>query len=724
MEEVGVRAVVENTSKFLSDMRKINTSVDDFAQEIFDLGTSIGSSKLEKLGVGLLDVKGAIGGLGPAVMIFDAALKKLGNEIRQLGSDVKTVFVKAFDLAKWALQTFAKAVQTIFSPAKSIIDAFVGSLKRIGEIATGILIANTVRKLADTISGMATAAMDAAISFQTLEVRLKGLAARQIFNQGEVQDFGKALDMASGKASDLMDWVIDLSLKAPISTEAIANTLTMATSYGLAEDAAKDMTKAVLVFSSGMGLTDLAQRRIIENYGQMIQQGKITSMEMRDMARGAFVPVGDLLQRTADLLGMTADEFDGTAGSVNKFASENGLDSVMTFMQAFIDMTETEFSGAIERMGATIQGLRQRFKNLTGAIIGLNILKPSLDLLGGSISKIFDAIAESDKIQSVSKEIGNSLKLIVEDLLGEMPSVEIIVEKIETALVNVRDALNMFREGDTMGGLETLGVPQGLLNFLKKIKDFTTSDKVTNFISNIETAFNNLKVFWETHGETIKEALKVAAGEIFDSLGIEMPESAGEGFLAWTENLDIETVLQNITDIKDGILDFIMKLQELIVWIDQVIPKIIGLGYVYALIKRPLLTAIATIGGLIALYWVNLKKAWDAGMGIWWDENVTAWFDAGKDFIEQLWEGLKSFWDDKVLPWLGGIADTIRGVFTMDGGGGSSQTRSSTQSVIPFGNSTTNSVTNNNINLGPITQRSQAPARMRDDVAVLLSKIG
>jgi len=734
MEDVGVRAVVENTQKFMSDMKKINVSVEGFAEKIFDMGTAISSSQLQKLGIGILDVQGALSKVHPLIGLVAYALKLLGNDIGRLGNDIKTVLVSAFNIAIGVIKTFGNIIKTVLTPVRSVIDAFVGSLRRIGEIASGILIANTVRKLADTIRDMATSALDAAINFQTLEVRLQGLAARQIFNEGNVENFGQALDQASGKASKLLDWVIDLSLKAPISTDAIANTLTLATSYGLGEEAAKKMTTAVLTFASGMGLTDVAQRRIIENFGQMIQQGKITSMELRDMGRGAFVPVGDLLNKTAELLGMTSDEFDGTAASINKFADSKGLDSVMTMMEAFIQLTETEFEGAIERMGATIQGLRQRFKNLVSAIIGLNVLKPSLDLLGGSISKIFDAIAESEGIKTASKEIGEALAGMVGDLLGEMPSVEVIVGKIETALNNVRDAIGFFREGDTMGGLATLGVPQSFLDFIQKVKDFTIPEGITTFIDNVRTSFENLKDFWDTNGDTIKEALRIAAGEILDALGMGkgpgrderrrfdpanmMPEGGLFG------DLNVDEILETINGVKDGIIKFIEAIQSIPETIETVkpwFPVIVGL---FLLLRYPILTIYSLMIGLPIALAVSLDTMVKNFL-----ENQPKWFSAGADLCANLLAGLKDGWT-KIWAWAVAqwqkLVDLWNSIpfFGSGGGGGSgAPTSSMTGTQVATGAPTSNNVTNNTINMKASYSKTQSPARIRDDVTVLMSKL-
>jgi hypothetical protein len=392
---------------------------------------------------------------------------------------------------------------------------------------------------------------------------------------------------------------------------------------------------------------------------------------------------------------------------VNKFAKEAGLDSVMTFMQAFIDMTETEFAGAIERMGATVSGLRVRFKNLVSTMLGLFVLKPSLDLLGGSISKIFDKIAESEKIQTISKEIGEGLKEIVEDLLGEMPSVEVIVSKIETALENVRDALAMFREGDLAGGLSALGVPQSFIDFIGKIQAFTTSEKFTTFLDNVNMAFGNLKEFWGTNGDTIKEALRIAVGDIADALGIKTPENMGGGFLKWTEDIDATQIVETIESITLAITDFITAVQNIPTIWEENKWVFAAIGAAFLALRYPILSATLAVGGLIALYWVELQKAWDAGMGIWW-ESVTTWFR------------------DVFTPWLSGVASSIATVFAggimgQSGGAptGFGQPASTTTSA-----PTSQNVTYYSFDVSASYGQTQSPAGISDDLAVLTSKLG
>ena len=85
MEDVGVKAVVENTQGFLRDMKKVNTSVDGLVETILDLGVEMA----DKLGSEIftdqmLNVAGAVSNIHPAVKIAIEVLKLLWNDIKRL----------------------------------------------------------------------------------------------------------------------------------------------------------------------------------------------------------------------------------------------------------------------------------------------------------------------------------------------------------------------------------------------------------------------------------------------------------------------------------------------------------------------------------------------------------------------------------------------------------------------------------------------------------------
>lgn len=737
MEDVGLRAVVENVTGFVRDMKRIGGLTEDFAEKIFDLGTQIGSSGLESFGMQALSASEGLASLNPYAMLAMIAVKELGREIGSVASSIKNAFVFAINLAISILKILKNTVITIInvalSPFRKAWDMISNTLSRIFTIATGILTANTIRRLGQVISEAGQQALEAGINFQVLQTRLLGLAARQILNEDETLTFADALGTATDKSKQLLDWVVKLSLTAPISTDAIANTLTLATSYGLAEDAAKDMTTAVLTFSSGMGLTDLAQRRIIENFGQMIQQGKLTSQELRDMGRGAFVPVNDLLNRTAELLGMTADEFDGTAGSINAFAAKAGLDPTMAIMEAFIDLTEEEFPGAIKRMGSTIQGLRQRFSNLVDSIIGLNVLKPSLDLLGQTIGNLFDKIAESGLIQTTSEAIGKSLSFLVEDLLGSLPSAEEMVSKIEGFLAKILMALGQIRNGDYLGALATIGVPQGLLDFIDKMVNWKNTD-FGIWIGNLKDTFDTLKNWWDENGDTIKEAALIAIGRIADALGLGglaeklTPENPIENYLKFKdvggEGPDVDKIVETIENITNKILFFIELVQNLPNIFQELAPHFLFLAELFLLLTHPLLGLIALLP-VTAFLFGDMLENMVKNFAEKWPE----FKQGGKDLIQGLLSGISDWWIDKVLPWaedainafIDLIPEFVREKLGIEHVNFTAPRRVDAP-VRPSSN--TNNSKTYNINVDANYSRIQSPAGIGDDLSVLLSGIG
>ena len=729
IKEVGVEAVVKNLNGFLSDVRKMNKAAEGFSELLLEFGSKLSGVGIETFSDDILNLAGAFSNLHPAVYAVIAAIKLFKlfiDDVKRLANDVKRVFSALISVVSFLKDTFLKLVNIALKPVKSAFDFVVGSLRRVAEIASGILIAGTIRKLGQLFSDAATSAFEAALNFQTLEVRLQGLAARQFLNTGGVEDFTEALDMAALKSEELLDWVIELSLKAPLLTDAIANTLTLATSYGLGEQAAKDMTTAVLTFASGMGLTDLAQRRIIENFGQMIQQGKITSMELRDMGRGAFVPVNDLLTRTAELLGMTADQFDGTAGSINKFATKAGLDPTMAIMQAFIELTEEEFPGAIERMGQTIQGLRQRFKNLVGSVVGLNILQPSLDLLGQTIGRMFDAFAESDDLKFFTENIGFRLRDIVEGLLENLPPVETILETVTEAIATFADALQLLTMGDYMGALREIGVPESILNFIDKIVNFKET-KLGTFIEGLITKFERLRDFWDENKETIMEALRVAAGEILSALGIDASfleqEDPMENFLKFKESgddWDVQPIIDNIENITEKVVGFIDTVRSLPETIETMKPWLAVFGISFLALRYPILAVGALITGFPLL--VGFAMAAAIGKII---EYATLFYNEGKNLAQSLWSGFTEWWRETAVPWLTNAMNAIikflpsgLGKFLM----GDVDLSEATPTSIARPNRS--SIINNKITLNANYSQTQSPVTIADDMSVLLSKIG
>ena len=148
--------------------------------------------------------------------------------------------------------------------------------------------------------------------------------------------------------------------------------------------------------------------RIIYNFAQMRQAGKVTGTELRDLARGAFMPVNDILNEAAKQLGIAADQMDEF-----RAAAADGTIDVETFFDAFITVANRDFPDAARRLNNTFEAVRDNVKDLFRTLVGWNILKPAFDSIARSAQKLIDAIYTPEVVRA-TKIIGISLKYVVD----------------------------------------------------------------------------------------------------------------------------------------------------------------------------------------------------------------------------------------------------------------------------------------------------------------------
>ena len=110
-----------------------------------------------------------------------------------------------------------------------------------------------------------------------------------------------------------LTWLQKLAVTTPYDNNDISNMYTLARSYDFADDKARQMTDDITNFASGMGLTSEEMQRVIINFGQLQAQGKLNGQELRDLARGSFVPINAILDKMKTKLGLTTEEFDKIA---------------------------------------------------------------------------------------------------------------------------------------------------------------------------------------------------------------------------------------------------------------------------------------------------------------------------------------------------------------------------------------------------------------------------
>lgn len=294
------------------------------------------------------------------------------------------LFLRTLGRANTGVANFSRSAQ---GAARGPLQVFSAILSRIGTIAAGIVAARIFSRIADALRNQASAALAAASAFQTLTVRFETFAAREIAAERGLTDLSDALEAAKEPAQDLLLFIEGLAVTAPFRLEDIANTVAFSRAMGFATETSKSLTVSIGEFVAGMGLGSEEIKRIIFNFGQMRFQGKVTSTELRDLARGSLLPVNDIMNEMARIMNVSTEDME----DFRKAIADGSVD-VDLFFKAFQNIVERDFSGSMERLGRTAEGLRARLVNLFKVVFGAEILGPVLDRVTNAFADWLDQI--------------------------------------------------------------------------------------------------------------------------------------------------------------------------------------------------------------------------------------------------------------------------------------------------------------------------------------------
>ena len=303
-----------------------------------------------------------------------------------------------------------------------VVKNFANNVVNVAVIALGVLLRDAIRKVIDIIGELIGTIIDASNEFQRLKVRLNTFNMQPMIESG--MSFNDAMEKSIALTKEQLMWVIKLAKTTPYDATDIANAYSLARSYGFLDAKAKSLTDAIMDFASGMALDKTAIEKIITNLGQMVQQGKITGTELRDLARGAFVPVNKVLELIAKNLGITTE-------ALNKMRKE-GTAKPEWFIDAFIELVNRDFAGASERMSRTFKSAVDNMKDTFLGLGAMMIGSPVFDILGGKIADLVEAFNDIryNKLTLAFARIGESISRIINRLFNLLPSTGSIADKI------------------------------------------------------------------------------------------------------------------------------------------------------------------------------------------------------------------------------------------------------------------------------------------------------
>jgi tape measure domain-containing protein len=494
-----------------------------------------------------------------------------------------------------------------FKPFQNIINAVTESLKRIAEFVIAGVILRGIEAITGALRDMIGSVVQAAMDFQGLQIRLENFVAVDLMKDGGIEDFATALEMAAPLTEELFVWVQKLALTTPFDTKSIADAMTMARAWGFNADEAKNLTRQVIDFTAGMGFGADEMDRVIKALGQMKSLGRVAGQELLQLAN-AGVPVSDIMEEIRLELGLTTDEFD-------KLRRKGGVSAEM-FFEKWDELVKTRFEGSAQRMSHTLRGVISNFRDLTVEVVGLNVVKPVLDVIGDKLGNIFDTLTggmRGDILINTLKIIGQDLAEIVGMFFGKLPSEENIADFILDKLLKLMQTIGGIRE-ILQGDLPTRGKVTGILaligfspeavgkldNFIFNIKEFFKNFKaiitgegvedadetpVGKFFSKIRQSIENFKTFWEENkegilgafgniaealfgaGEITGESILEIAGQFIENMSQKLIEN-GPDIVATLNTIATfirETMIPTLTDVADWFVENGPLILEIIV---------------------------------------------------------------------------------------------------------------------------------------------------------------
>lgn len=412
----------------------------------------------------------------------------------------------AINAAGWLVQKALQAIQwginLVINVAKGLGNIVVGAFKTIGgiiewatrplrqflqhvlEIASGIALWRAIREAGEIVKNLAAEIFQAAANFQLLRIQFESIQARDYANNMAVP-LAEAFRKTAGAAETLFDWVRRLAVTTLYGAEEIADMVTRANAMGLTIPVAKNLTVAVTNMASAFGVSNENIQRVTYNLSQMIPRNKVMAEELRQLAH-EFFPTTQVITEMAKDAGVSFNEMYETI--TTKFGY------VQPFLKKFIDLMARDFPNAAARAAHTWAGATQNIKDFINTFLGLDLVLPVLDAVGGKLSDLLNKMISDVRLQ-------NSFKFLGQVLVRGFEMITPVVDRLGGAFTRLFNAFAGVQEpaGKLADDLEVVGVKsKDIYGWAYKIgvAFFTAINVVGRFIDSIT------KRITEAAGET------------------------------------------------------------------------------------------------------------------------------------------------------------------------------------------------------------------------------
>lgn len=629
------------------------------------------------------------GGFGKSTVATSGMTKALGLTVPQLAAvmvamDAVALVVKAVQLGfnmlmsilKTAWAIFTKTVQVVWNLAKAVgttlwnalkkIASFPfniinklfggmgGSMQRVMEMAIGMNMSRVWWQLGLRFRELAKTAADAATEYQVTFMRLRGLMLNEVLGKQGVSasdpdyiiKYNAALLEANKQTQELVTWTSKLAVATIFDAESILDVYTLAMAYDFTSKSAKELTTAVLDFATGMGLGDTEMRRVIENFGQMRAQGKIVGTELRDLARGAFVPVNEVLERMAKNAGVIGD-YD--------VPNLQEITSVLTAMRESGELTESTFAAIsthIAKLGSDGKITRQEFEGLAA-----ELKDPAMLQRFGLTAEQAGKALEGIKTGQLTKELNDLIatgKLTIDEFFEAF--IEMAEDRFPNAAMSMGLSMKALRSNledyiKTMFGWRLLAPVFEVV--AKHVQDFVQnslmSESQIQLFDRMGLAFKTTTELLFTYSNAVFKAGNLSK-QFFGMGNISQMWRFANEFASIIGSLGTEEFANKFNIFKLALKQIPLagESRQLVLGGIQELNKIMsdimaGIEVEPEALKKAMSNVFGTL-------W---KEYFKPELGTLWDENV---IPAIKKKIGELWESIKSAFNnwktDKLMPGL------------------------------------------------------------------------
>lgn len=364
----------------------------------------------------------------------------------------------------------------------STVSRAVGGMGDIARTALGFFGGQVMMDAVRGLGNMAREAIGATAQFQMLQAGLTSLMAREMVAGGQFKNVSAALDTASGSAKGMLEELAKIAMVSPYQMETVAGTYRLAMAFGYSAEEAKGFTSAILNVAAGTGATNEMLDRMAYNFAQIRLQGKVTAVDIRQLALAGF-DLNGVLKYVGKQLGINIENHE----DFNR-ALDSGKITWKQFNELFEKYASENFGGASERMSRTLEGLKSTFKDVF-ALTMPKLLGPAADVFAkfaGGILNDFMKIRDSGILEDIGGRIGV--------LAGHITS------------GRWEEAWNTF----SYGMREAFG--PALDEISAKIPGL--SEMITGF----QSGFDKIGAFWTEHGPAITEIFNNFAGSMQEKL--------------------------------------------------------------------------------------------------------------------------------------------------------------------------------------------------------------